>query len=373
MYQALSLICFVFIFWAILGMDFADDGKGSKSADSDSIIPAILGGILVSPLLALGGFLFVLGRIALAIPAILYGILVLCGQAFEWLGEQCKEIFGNFGGVINRVSRNAEKLLKKVGLRRTLDRVSRSFTAIFSRTMEFLRESVATILRFFRRLLHQIIDVFGRILRNLEKGFAAVARWFVQDTGSSESREQPSLGERVKAFFVSPVSSRKDRDSASGTENRRSSASSSRSGRSWWLIPLPRSSDRRSTQSVSGRKHRDAARHSSGGERSVGSSSWNRQSVSELFSRFFTRRSDDTERKSRDPVERREAATHRVHGTRFSRVADSVSSVFHGRVAEGKATFKRVERHVTFRNVDIMEDLRKIGRRTRTRIKSVGR
>jgi hypothetical protein len=358
MYQALSLICFVFIFWAILGMDFSDDGKGSKSSDNDSMLPAILGGILVSPLLALGGFLFVLGRIAIAIPAILYGILVLCGQALQWLWEQCQKLFGNLREVLGRLSRNVEKLLKKVGLRRTLDRVMSIFNAVMARVTAFLR---------------QILDVVKRIFRNIKEMFAAIGRWFVQDTGSSESHERSSPGDRVKAFFVSPASSRRGRDSASGTENRRSSASSSLSGRSWWLIPLPHSSDRRFTQSVSGRKHRDAARHSSGGERSVGSSSWNGGSVSELLSRFFTRRSDDTERKSRDPVERREAATHRVHGTRFSRVADSVSFVFHGRVAEGKATFKRVERHEAFRNVDIMEDLRKIGRRTRTRIKSVGR
>ncbi|MDD4627845.1 MAG: hypothetical protein PHE68_00425 [Candidatus Peribacteraceae bacterium] len=603
MYQALSLICFIFIFWAILGMDFAEDKKGAKSSDGDSMLPAILGGILISPLLALGGFLFVLGRIALAVPAILYGIFILCGQALQWLWKQCTILFRQFKEVLGRASRNTEKLLRKVGLRRELESVSRFLRSFFSRTADFLRGSFAVILRFFRQLFWQISDVAGRILRNAKAFFSGIGRWFVRRFEPSESREnqraptRSSSGSRTSWWLVpfsrkaesrdqreenrnkssqeeeksggrfrrrvlpallfaaparrrdanedrtdrakmkpqeredlhsgndrsndssgahkasrgehsgtalfsgrhssgsaseqqrvgasrqsseegtpsygrkiagqqeaqkrrstdvggeySSVSressqddserlasdsqkhsatshdekiSRNDRQRISReesmasryradvtrreTQQRRSAgdrsedfstvrsaernrgdqaesrreeqerhssdAGSGRTSSSHSVSPDGDRStvfppDKRPVRSSTQADHQDDRRRGSEGDRSGESSSWNWHAISQYLRSFFTRRSNDDVRQQ-DTLLRRKAATHRVHGDRFSQATSPASSVFHGRMDEGKATFKRIDHPEKAGKADIMEDLRKVGRHTRRRLKSI--
>jgi len=316
MYQGLSVLCFIVILWMIFGMDFAEDNKkGSKDSDGNSLLPALLGGIIISPIIALGGFLFVLGRIALAIPAVFYGIALLCGRAFQWLREQCKNLPENLGELRDRISRNVERLLEKVGLRRTLDRVSHAFHGYASRVKEFLR-----------------------------KPFAG---------GQAGNDRRSSSPSRTKDRASSA------REGGRGTFSR----SSSRSRASWWLVPFRRNIEERD-------RREDKRRILSGNDRSTESFSRKGHATSKLFSAFFARRGDVAEQKERETLHRREAATHHVHGTRFSRAVSSVSSVFHGHVKEGKVTFKRIGHPAKSRS-DIMEDLRKVGRQTRRRLKSI--
>ena len=324
MYTLLALACFVIIVWFLLGEVTADQTKPSKN--DGSVFPAVLGGVLLAPVLALGAVLFALGRMAMVIPALVYGLFVLIQRLFEWAAENSREVAGHIGDSLRAIGGRIKRFL-----------LSRSAGKKIQEFFITWREAGKTVLRYVRRLVAALENLLERVIRNV--------RSMVRDASG-----------RIRKFRRSMTASGEHQSSSRRTSSARSSSASGLSAsavRLWRILASSRSSA--GTENAQQKKHHHRK--------------WALSALA-LFALHGMRQraSRREEREEPQEEERRSSAGERVHGSRFARkTKEQISSLYHGRYERDRISFRRVSSPAS-RQTDVLKNLRAVGWRVRSKI-----
>ncbi|MDD5623687.1 MAG: hypothetical protein PHI23_03185 [Candidatus Peribacteraceae bacterium] len=113
MYPLLALLCFVLIIWFMVWEYAEDSSKPSQKTGGNPALLLILGGILIAPFLALGSLLYALGRIAMKLPSLLEGALILLKRFLRWLWERAQVLFEDVQKMFLRIGKNVRRLVRE--------------------------------------------------------------------------------------------------------------------------------------------------------------------------------------------------------------------------------------------------------------------
>ncbi|MDD5751819.1 MAG: hypothetical protein PHS73_04870 [Candidatus Peribacteraceae bacterium] len=319
MYQALSIACFVVIAWFLVWEHGDDRSKSSKKTEA-SLFPAILGGVVLAPLLALGGLLFALWKIATTVPALLYGVFVLLRGFFEWVQDRLRAVAMRLAEILRDVVHTLRRFL----LSRTAGKRIQEFFAVW-------RDAVQTVLSYLRRLYIALERLTERVVYGLRSFVRSVLR-----------QARMSWRRLTRPYDRTGRPLRSPRPAI----------------QTGLLVPLVRI-----VRALDGRSRGGDVQ----ADRDTQKKRWT-FSLLALFALFAAKRRNTQSEHTQEQELRRSSAGERMHGRRFSaKQTDRTSAFYHARLERGQVAFRRVSSS-TSRPTDILQNLRSVGWRVRSRL-----